>query len=91
LAGAGLVHVRVCVPPPHAALHVVQSLQPPSTGAGQACVLQVWLVDPSHAAPPLAGAGLVHVRVCVPPPQATLHADQSLQPPFTAQAAVLQV
>jgi hypothetical protein len=40
-AGAGAVQVRVFVPPPHATVHSENSVQPPSTGAGQAWVLQV--------------------------------------------------
>jgi len=88
LAGAGLVHVRVCVPPlpsaVHATLHVDQSLKPPSTGQSTP-TLQACEVAPEQAAPPLVGAGLVQVRVCVPPlPSAlqfTLHADQLLKPP----------
>lgn len=54
----------------------------------QVCVLQLCWLAPVQAAPPLDGAGSVHVRVCVPPPQV----DQLDQPPLTAdipQAAVL--
>ncbi len=31
----------------------------------------------------MAGAGLVHVRVCVPPPHVTEHVDQPEKPPLT--------
>ena len=31
--GLGLVHVRDCVPPPHATVQTDQALQPPATGA----------------------------------------------------------
>jgi hypothetical protein len=56
-------------------------------------VLQGSLASPSHASPPFAGAGLVHVRVFVPPPHATLHSENALQPPLTGggHACVLQV
>jgi hypothetical protein len=93
-AGAGLLHVRDCVsdPPPHVTVHVVplaHSLQLPSMGHG--CVLQpivCWSL-PVHIAPPLAGAGLLHVRDCVsdPPPHVAEQAEllaHSLQLPSTA-------
>jgi len=44
-AGAGFVHVRECVPPPHVAVHVLYADHPPwATGqcAWQACV-SVWV------------------------------------------------
>jgi hypothetical protein len=96
-AGAGLLHVRVCVPPlpsaVQATLHAVQSLRPPSTGH-RTPVLQVCIIAPLHAAPPFAGDGLVQVRVCVPPVpsavQLTLHAVQSLQPPSTGLGVCAQ-
>jgi len=50
---------------------------------GHACVLQLWLDEPTQAAPPYCGAGLVQVRVCMPPPQETEQAPQPLHPPFT--------
>jgi hypothetical protein len=82
LEGAGLVHVRVWVPPPHGTLQAPQSVKPPFTGP-HTCVLHAWLVGPSQSAPPLAGTGFVHVRVCVPVPHGALHAPQSVQPPST--------
>lgn len=51
------------------------------SGAGQACVLQDWLEGPVQAAPPYCGAGLVQVRVWVPPPQVREHELHPLQPP----------
>ena len=48
--------------------------------------LQFWLVGPEQVAPPFAGAGLVQVRVWVPPPQFAEHVVQSLQPPSTGPA-----
>lgn len=48
-----------------------------------ACVLQDWLTAPVQFTPPLATTGFVQVRVCVPPPQVTLHVDHADQPPFT--------
>jgi hypothetical protein len=49
---------------------------------GQTCVLQDWELAPVQAAPPYCGVGLVHVRVCVPPPQETEQEPQLVQPPF---------
>lgn len=42
------------------------------------------MILPEHVAPPLAGAGDVHVRVCTPPPHVTLHVegDHPLHPPI---------
>jgi hypothetical protein len=83
--GAGLVHVRVCLsdPPPHVTVHVVllaHSLQLPSMGHG--CLPQSTVCSslPVHIAPPFAGGGLVHVRVCVSKP-----------PPHVAEQAVLLI
>lgn len=45
-------------------------------------MLQDWELAPVQAAPPYCGAGLVHVRVCVPPPQETEQAPQPLHPPL---------
>ncbi|NTW46435.1 MAG: hypothetical protein HGB18_05350, partial [Candidatus Moranbacteria bacterium] len=42
------------------------------------------------AAPPFAGAGLVQVRDCVPPPQVAEQADQSDQAPFMGVGAATQ-
>ena len=52
---------------------------------GQTCVLQDWELAPVQAAPPYCGAGLVQVRVCVPPPQAREQAPQPLQPPLIGE------
>jgi len=87
-AGEGLVHVRVCVPPPQVIEHVDQSLHPPLIG--QACVLQVCVLGPLHTAPTLAGRGLVHVRVCVPPPQVREQVDQLDHPPLTGSGHASQ-
>ena len=55
----------------------------------QSTILEV--SDPSQLAPPLLGAGLVHVRSCVliPIPQVTEHSPTSIQSdhiPFTGGA-----
>jgi hypothetical protein len=68
LAGVGLVHVRVCVsdPPAQVTVHVVlstHSLQLPSIGHAAVLHATACWDDPRQVAPPLAGAGLVHVRV----------------------------
>jgi hypothetical protein len=71
--GSGLVHVRV-ITPLHVALHSVKLVQPPLTGAaGHASVLHACVEVPLQGRPPLAGAGLVHVRVTIPPPHETEH------------------
>lgn len=49
---------------------------------GQTCVLQDWELAPEQVAPPYCGAGLVQVRVWVPPPQETEQAPQSVHPPL---------
>jgi hypothetical protein len=51
--------------------------------AGQAWVLQLWELGPEHGVPPLAGAGQLHVLVCVPPPQGWEQELQAHQPPLT--------
>jgi hypothetical protein len=75
LAGVGLVQLRVCIsnPPLHVAEQVVlltHSLQLPSIAHGSVLHATACADGPRHVAPPLAGAGLVHVRDCVsdPPP-----------------------
>jgi hypothetical protein len=73
LAGVGLVHVRVCIsdPPLHVAEQAVlftHSLQLPSMAHGSVLHATVCADGPVHVAPPLAGAGLVHVRDCVSDP-----------------------
>jgi len=98
LAGAGLLHclLRDIVPPPHVAeqaLHAQKAPYPPFTG--HAAVPHTWVsvAGPTQAAPPLAGAGLLHclLRDIVPPPhvaEQALHAQKAPYPPFTGQAAV---
>ena|SRR3990167_1036655 len=54
-----------------------------SSVAVHACVLQLCEEAPEQLAPPPDGGGLVQVCVWVPPPQETLQAPQSLQPPST--------
>jgi len=81
LLGAGLVHERARVPPPHVTEHSDHADQDPLIA--QAAVLQACCDSPVQAAPPLLGAGLEHERVWVPPLHVAgqlLHADQ---PPFT--------
>lgn len=58
----------------------------------QTCVLQSWVfvVAPTHSAPPYCGAGFVHVLClsCVPPPHVTVHVPQEpqlLNPPSTVR------
>lgn len=58
----------------------------------QTCVLQSWVfvVAPTHSAPPYCGAGFVHVLSlsCVPPPHVTVHVPQEpqlLNPPSTVR------
>jgi len=48
--------------------------------AEQLCVLQLCCEAPEQ----VAGAGLVHVRVCVPLPQVAEHVLHADQAPFTA-------
>jgi len=60
-----------------------------SPGMGQAGLVYVWVELPVQLAPPLAGAGLVQVRVWVPlNPQAGFLALQALHPPFTGWRGV---
>ena len=91
LAGAGLVQVRVCVPGPQLAEQLPHPLHPPSPGTAPAPLLQACDDAPEQLAPPLAGAGLVQVRVWVPGPQLTEQLPHPLHPPLTGQAAVLQL
>ena len=65
---------------------------PPSTHAS---VLHACVEAPTQSLPPLDGAGALHARVWVPPPQATEHALHSLHPPSSTgsvdgHASVLQ-
>ncbi len=54
-------------------------------GGGQAGALQLCEADPTQSTPPLAGAGLVQLLVCVPvvPQAVALQELQLLHPPFT--------
>ena len=81
-AGAGSVHVRVCVPPPHVFEQSPKPLHPPSSG--HLCSLQGSELFPSHALPPPAGDGLLHDRVFVPPLHFFEHSLKPVQPPSTA-------
>lgn len=88
-AGAGTVQVRVCVPPTPQAVaeHSLHPDQPPGTGVFP---VHSRVDAPAHDWPPHAGAGLVHVRVCVPvSPQAV--AEHSLQPDQPPLMGVLPV
>ena len=82
-AGAGLVQVRDCVPPPQESEHADQDDQPPFMGTTHAWVLHDCELDPEHDRPPFAGVGLVQVRDCVPPPQDAEQDDHDDQPPST--------
>ena len=70
-----------------------QDARRPGASPGHTVVQAVfWKAWPSQKAPPLSGAGLVHVRVrfCQPRPQRLEQGDHSAQldqPPFTARAA----
>ena len=59
-------------------------------GAGHAIVLHGLDALPSHASPPLNGAGLVHVRDCSPPPQDLEQAPKVAHPPATALRPVVE-
>jgi len=48
----------------------------------QGCVPHSCSLLPEHEAPPFAGAGEVHVRVCVPPPHEHEHVDHEDQLPL---------
>ena len=80
----GAVHVSVV----HGLLSLQSALvtQPP-----QGVVLQAWLEAPLQVVPLQDGAGLLHVLVCIPPPQATEQAPQALQPPLTGLFTLLQL
>jgi len=56
--------------------------------AGHPWVLHACVVAPTQSAPPHAGAGLVQVCDCVPPPQETEHAVQGDQAPFVGEQPV---
>lgn len=86
-AGAGLLQVRVCVPPPHSLSQVPQLDQPPLTGVLQLFWLHACWLSPEHCAPPLAGVGLLQERCWTPPPHVALHAPQLDQPPLTGPSA----
>lgn len=94
--GMGLVQVRtrVWVPPPHVAVHWLQSNQDdqyPSMG-GQSCVLHALfsLLLPWQSSPPYCGLGYVQVRLraWVPLPQLWEHPPHGCHcdhPPSTVQ------
>ena len=84
--GGGTVHVRICVPlaPQAVAEQLPHMDQPPGVGVtlGQVRLSLVPRVPSSfrQSRPPFWGDGLLHVRVCLPPPQGLsgqiLQADQ---------------
>jgi len=88
--GAGLVQLLTCgcTPPPHAAEHSPAAAHAdhwPSTTQHSSLHSCCSVGGPAQAAPPHAGAGLVHclVLVSTPPPHSTEQAeyDQSVHPP----------
>ena len=54
----------------------------------QTCVLHAMIEAPTQSLPPFAGAGLLHVLVCVPPLQALEHALRGDHPPSTVLSPV---
>ena len=50
-------------------------------GGTHASILQLWLVEPLHVAPPFVGEGFVQLLVWVPPPQLTEQLEKFDQPP----------
>lgn len=52
----------------------------------QATVLHKREASPEQTEPPPDGAGLVQVRVCVPPPHVAEHDPKALHPPSIGQA-----
>ena len=56
---------------------------------GQACVLHSLVASPTQSLPPLAGAGLLHVLVSVPPPQLLDHAPKPDHPPSSVLSPVM--
>ena len=54
----------------------------------QTCVLHAMIEAPTQSLPPFAGAGLLHVLVCVPPLQALEHALRVDHPPCTVLSPV---
>ena len=53
---------------------------------GHASVLHACCASPVHAAPLPDGAGLLQLRLCVPPPHDAEHSDQLDQPPLTVSS-----
>ena len=52
-------------------------------------MLHACVAAPLHVAPEPTGAGFVHERVWVPPPQVAEHADHADHPPFVAVGHVV--
>ena len=82
--------------PPVTIIQEEAGVRVPDIIKGHAGVLQILEeLPPSRelqSFPPLAGDGLVQVRVCIPllPQAVTLHPLHVLQPPSTGHATVLQ-
>ncbi len=93
-AGAGLSHARVLVPPPQVAGQALHWPHPPSIGVrvgdfvgrfvGHGAVLHACVLPPVHALPWQLGAGFVHVRSFVPPPQLAEQPPHALHAPSTS-------
>lgn len=80
--GGGLSQYLTCTftPPPHETLHldwVCHLDQPPLTGHEFVLQGSIFVDNPEQKRPPLAGDGLLQVRVLlfIPPPHVTLHVD----------------
>ena len=77
-----MLRVRVCVPPPHDAVHTLQPDHAPIWQlTGQQTLLQPCdsLVDDSEHEPPHDAGTMVRERLCVPPPQVTEQPDHGVQ------------
>jgi hypothetical protein len=74
--------------PPVGAPAAVEEEEEEEEEAAHTSVLQACEDAPVQLAPPPDGAGLVQVRVRVPPPQALEHAFQSVQLPLTVAGHV---
>ena len=93
-----MLRVRICVPLPHVAVHIVYSDHCPTTqSTGHACVLHVCVsTSAPHTSPPLAAAvTMVRVRDCEPVPHDLLHVEyaelHSDNTQSTGHACVLHV
>jgi hypothetical protein len=81
---------RVCEPVPHDRLHALQALNSLTTQcSGHGPRVHSCEVAPTQSAPPLAGAGLVHVRNSVPVPHVTVQPEKMVKPPLMGHAAAL--